>query len=126
MRDIDKKINIFLSQLKKRADVWNVGSFHRLVAKWFDEHRVDENLIADIKVSLCVKADLGDELFDTMYEVESKLKCSTDCIKMQYRHEPKKINGVVYGALENPLDIHWRVNIGAISLDETAHEKEKK
>lgn len=125
MSDIEKKKRIFLDQLKKRADIWNVGSFHRLVEEWFDEHRVDENGIADIKVSFLEKGDQGDELFDTMYEVEAKLKCGNGCTNMQYRHEPKKINGVVYVALENPLDINWRVNIGAISLDEANHAEEK-
>ena len=126
MSDIEKKKSSFIELLKKRAEIWHVRDFYRLVENWYEENNVDENGIADIKVSFCRNSDLGDELFDTMYEVESRLKCSTECIKMQYRHEPKKINGVVYVALENPLDIHWRVNIGAISLDETDLEEEKK
>ena len=127
MSDIEKKKSAFMALLEKRAEIWNVrGCFYGLVEKWFEENDVDENGIADIKVSLCVNADLGDELFDTMYEVESRLKCSTNCIKMQYRHEPRTIDGVVFVALANPLDINWRVDIGAISVDEEKKDEEKK
>lgn len=126
MSDIEKKKSAFMEMLKKRAEIWHVRCFYRLVAKWFEENNVDENGIADIKVSLCVNADLGDKLFDTMYEVESGLKCGTFYIKMQYRHEPKKIGGVVFVALQNPLDINWRVDIGAISVDDEKKDEEKK
>lgn len=126
MSDIEKKKGAFMELLKKRAEIWDARCFYRLVAKWFEENNVDENGIADIKVSLCVNAGPGDEIFDTMYEVESRLKCSTDCIKMQYRHDPKTIEGVAFVALANPLDINWRVNIGAISVDEEKKDEEKK
>lgn len=126
MSDIEKKKSAFMALLKKRAEIWNVRDFYRLVENWFEDNNVDENGIADIKVSWCTNADLGDELFDTMYEVESRLKCSTDCIKMQYRHEPKTIDGVAFLALANTLDINWRVDIGAISVDEDKKDEEKK
>lgn len=126
MSDIEKKKSAFMALLKKRAEIWNVRDFYRLVENWFEDNNVDENGIADIKVSWCTNADLGDELFDTMYEVESRLKGSTDCIKMQYRHEPKTIDGVAFLALANTLDINWRVDIGAISVDEEKKYEEKK
>lgn len=126
MSDIEKKKSAFMALLKKRAEIWHVREFYGLVENWFEENNVDENGIADIKVSWCLNADLGDDLFDTMYEVESGLKCSTDCIKMQYRHDPKTIDGVVFVAIPNPIDINWRVDIGAISVDEEKKDKEKK
>ena len=36
-----------------------------------------------------------------------------------------KGSGVVYVALENPLDIHWRVNIGRIKLEDDKKDQKE-
>lgn len=126
MREIDQKKDKFLRCLEERARGERVGRLFKLVKDWFDTNSIGDDGISDIEITFPRSRDMGDEIFNVMYNVDMDLGCAAGVRTQEYRHKPKTIGGVVYVAAENPLDIHWRVNIGAISLDETAHEKEKK
>ena len=120
--DIEKKKKKFLYCLERHARRERVGRLFDLVRDWLNAHAIDDNGISDIEIVFQPEDDMGDEIFNAMYNVELDLKCGACMRTMKYRYEPKNIDGVVYIAQNNPLDIHWRVNIGRIELD----EKEKK
>jgi len=119
MREIDRKKDKFLRCLEERARGERVGRLFNLVKDWFDTHIIYDDGMSDIEITFPRSRDMGYEIFNVMYNVDMDLRCGAGLRTMQYRYEPKVIDGVVFVALENPLDIHWRVNIGAISLDET-------
>lgn len=125
MGDIEKKKKKFLDCLEQMARGERVGRMFHLVKDWFDTHSIGDDGISDIEITFPRSRDMGDEIFIVMYNVDMELRCGAGLRTMQYRYEPKVIDGVVYVAQENPLDIHWRVNIGAISLDETDNEDER-
>ena len=122
MKEIDQKKEKFLRCLEERARGKRVGQLFDLVKDWFDSHVIDDNGISDIEIVFPYGDDMGDEIFNVMYNVELDLKCGACMRTMKYRYDPKVIDGVVYIAQDNPMEIHWRVNIGRIELD----EKEKK
>ena len=119
--DIEKKKKKFLDCLDKYAR-GRVGRLFDLVRDWFDSHVIDDNGISDIEIVFPRGDDMGDEIFNVMYNVELDLKCGACMRTMKYRYDQKVIDGVVYVALENPLDIHWRVNIGRIKLEDDKKE----
>lgn len=120
--DIEKKKKKFLDCLEKYASGNRVGQLFNLVRDWFNAHAIDDNGISDIEIVFPDSGDMGDEIFDAMYSVELDLKCGACMRTMKFRYEPKNIDGVVYVAQNNPLDIHWRVNIGRIELDKSENE----
>ena len=125
MKEIDQKKEKFLRCLEERARVERVGLLFELVKDWFDTHSIDDDGISDIEIVFPRSRDMGDAIFDVMFNVDMDLRCAAGLRTLKYRYEPKKIDGVVYVALENPLDIHWRVNIGKIMLeDDEKDEKE--
>ena len=117
MNDIEIKRSVFLSLLKEEAHRWNVGRLYKSIIDWFNTHSIDKYGYADIGVSYEASGDVGDNLFNTMYEVQTSLKCAAGVLEIKKRYKPKVVDGVVYVAMRNPFDIHWRVNIGAISLE---------
>lgn len=123
MREIDQKKDKFLRCLEERARDERVGRLFELVKDWFDTHSICDDGISDIEITFPRPRDLGDEIFNVMYNVDMDLRCGAGLRTMQYRHEPRVIDGVVFVALANPLDIHWRVNIGRIELDKSENEK---
>lgn len=123
MREIDQKKDKFLRCLEEHARVERVGRLFELVKDWFDTHSIGDDGISDIEITFPRSRDMGDEIFNVMYNVDMDLRCGAGLRTMQYRHYPKVIDGVVFVALENPLDIHWRVNIGRIELDKSENEK---
>ena len=123
MREIDQKKKKFLDCLERYARGERVGQLFNLVRDWFNAHEIDDNGISDIEIVFPRGNDMGDEIFNAMYNVELDLKCGACMRTMKYRYDPKVIDGVVFVALENPLDIHWRVNIGRIELDKSENEK---
>ncbi len=122
--DIEKKKKKFLDCLEQRARSEDVGQLFQLVQHWLDTHSIDDNGIVEMDMAFTGGRDRGDEIFDAMYGVELALKCGTGLMTIKYRYDPKVIDDVVYVAQENPLDIHWRVNIGRIKLDEKEKEGE--
>ncbi|MBQ3342484.1 MAG: hypothetical protein IJG84_11350 [Kiritimatiellae bacterium] len=125
MREIDQRKDKFLRCLEKHARGERIGRLFKLVKDWFDTHSIGDDGISDIEITFPRSGDMGDEIFNVMYNVDMDLRCAAGVRTQEYRYKPKTIDGVVYVAVENPLDIHWRVNIGAISLDETDNEDEK-
>lgn len=126
MREIDRKKDKFLRCLEERARGERVGRLFNLVKDWFDTHSIGDDGISDIEITFPRSRDMGDEIFNVMYNVDMDLRCAAGVRTQEYRYKPKVIDGVVYVALENPLDIHWRVDIGAISVDEEKKDEEKK
>ena len=118
MREIDQKKKKFLDCLEKYARGKRVGRLFDLVRDWFDTHCIGDDGVSDIEIVFPWSGDMGDEIFNAMYNVELDLKCGACMRTMKYRYDPKVIDGVVFVALENPLDIHWRVNIGRIKLED--------
>ena len=125
MREIDQRKDKFLRCLEKHARGERIGRLFKLVKDWFDTHSIGDDGISDIEITFPRSGDMGDEIFNVMYNVDMDLRCAAGVRTQEYRYKAKTIDGVVYVAVENPLDIHWRVNIGAISLDETDNEDEK-
>ena len=123
MKEIDQKKEKFLRCLEERARGERVGRLFDLVKDWFDTHSIGDDGILGIEITFPQQRDMGDEIFDVMYNVDMDLRCAAGLRTQKYRYEPKVIDGVVYVALENPLDIHWRVNIGRIELDKSENEK---
>lgn len=121
--DIENKKKKFLDCLEKYARDERVGQLFSLVRDWFNAHAIDDNGISDIEIVFPYGDDMGDGIFNAMYNVELDLKCGTCMRTMKYRYEPKNIDGVVYVAQNNPLDVHWRVNIGRIESDKSENEK---
>ena len=120
---IEERKKKFLDCLEQRARGERVGQLFELVQHWLDTHGIDDTGIVEMDVAFTGGRDMGDEIFYAMYGVELALKCGTGLMTRKYRYEPKKIDGVVYVALENPLDIHWRVNIGRIKLEEENNDE---
>ena len=125
MKEIDQKKEKFLRCLEERARGERVGRLFDLVKDWFDSHVTDDNGISDIEIVFPRIDDMGDEIYNVMYNVELDLKCGACMRTMKYRYDPKVIDGVVYVALENPLDIHWRVNIGRIKLEDDKKDQKE-
>lgn len=125
MREIDQKKDKFLRCLEEHARGERVGQLFNLVRDWFNAHEIDDNGISDIEIVFPRGNDMGDEIFNVMYNVELDLKCGACMRTMKYRYDPKVIDGVVFVALENPLDIHWRVNIGRIKLEDDKKDKKE-
>lgn len=119
--DIEKRKKKFLDCLEKYARDERVGQLFSLVRDWFNAHAIDG--ISDIEIVFPYWGDIGDRIFNAMYNVELDLKCGTGMRTMKYRYGPKNIDGVVYVAQNNPLDVHWRVNIGRIELDKSENKK---
>ena len=120
---IEEKKKKFLDCLEQRARGERVGQLFELVQHWLYTHGIDDTGIVEMDVAFTGGRDKGDEIFNAMYGVELALKCGTGLMTIKYRYEPKKIDGVVYVALENPLDIHWRVNIGRIKIEEEKNDE---
>lgn len=122
---IEEKKQKFLDCLEQRARGERVGQLFKLVKGWFDTHSIGDDGISDIEIVFPRVDDMGDEISNVMYNVELDLKCGACMRTMKYRYDPKVIDGVVYVALENPLDIHWRVNIGRIKLEDDKKDKKE-
>ena len=123
MREIDQKKKKFLDCLERYASGERVGQLFNLVRDWFNAHEIYDNGISDIEIVFPRGKDMGYEIFNVMYNVDLDLKCGAGMRTMKFRYDPKVIDGVVFVALENPLDVHWKVNIGRIELDKSENEK---
>lgn len=75
MKEIDQKKGKFLRCLEERARGKRVGRLFDLVKDWFDSHVIDDNGISDIEIVFPRVDDMGDEIFNVMYNVELDLKC---------------------------------------------------
>ena len=125
MREIDQKKDKFLRCLEERARGERIGQLFKLVKDWFDTHSIDDDGISDIEITFPRSRDMGDEIFNVMYNVDMDLRCAAGLRTQKYRYEPKTIDGVVYVAMNNPLDIHWRVNIGSIKLEDGERDEKE-
>ena len=121
--DIERKKKKFLDCLEVNARGERVIRLFENVKCWLDTNKIDDNGIADMKIEFPHGNGMGDGTFNAMYGVELALKCGTGVYTQEYRYPPKVIDGVVYVAQDNPLDIHWRVDIGAIKVEEKEDEK---
>ena len=112
------RIAYFLSRLRAASRWDGTQTFFDAVNNWFARNSAGEDGVADIHVWVFCTSDFSDRIINTVRTTARALGMAFPRMSAEMRYKPKVIDGVVYVAQDNCIDVGMKVDLNTVKIPE--------